>query len=97
MQFVVIVQSVTAQHPQKRALLHPTVGDIREIHTGGVALIFDVETETGLLNTRGEIVHVFHHQVPVALRGVVGGVLQRFHEECLRGLCIVAGKLSHLI
>ena len=83
MQFVVIVQSVTAQHPQKRALLHPAVGDIREIHTGRVALIFDVETETGLLNTRGEIVHVFHHQVPVALRGVVRGVLQRFHEECL--------------
>ena len=83
MQFVVIVKSVTAQHPQQRALFHPSVRDIREIHTSRVALVFDVETETGLLNTRGEIVHVFHHQVPVALRGVVGGVLQRFHEECL--------------
>ena len=83
MQFVVIVKSVTAQHPQQRALLHPSVGDIREIHTSRVALVFDVQAETGLLNRRCEIVHVFHHQVPVALRGVVRGVLQRFHEECL--------------
>ena len=96
-QLVVIVQAVTAQHPQQRTLLHPLVGDVGEVHSCRVALVFDVEAEPGLLNGGGEVVHILHHQVPVALGGVVRRVLQCLHEECLRCLGVVACKLSHLV
>ena len=93
----VIVETVTAQQLQQRLVLHQCVGDIGQIHTGGVALELDVETELGLLYRRCEVVHVLHHQVPVALGGIVRGILQGFHEEGFRCLRQVAGKLAHLI
>ena len=97
MGLIVIVETVTAQQLQQRLVLHQRIGDIGQIHTCGIALELDVEAELGLLHRRREVVHVLHHQVPVALRGIVRGVLQGFHEERLRGLRQVAGKLAHLI
>ena len=69
--FVVIVQSVAAQQAQQGAVLDLLLWDIGEIHTSCVALQLDIETELGLLYRRGEVIHVLHHQVPVALLGVV--------------------------
>ena len=66
-ELLVIVQAVTAQQLQQRAVLHPLVGDIGQIHTCRITLILDVETELRLLDRRGEVVHVLHHQLPVAL------------------------------
>ena len=94
---VVIVQTVATQQLDQRLALHPLVGDISEIHTCGIALVLDVEAELGLLDRRSQIIHVFHHQAPVALRGIVRRVFQRLHEEGFRGLCQIAGKLTHLI
>ena len=97
MELLVIVQTVTAQQLQQRAVLHPLVGDIGQIHTCRITLVLDVETELRLLDRRGEVVHVLHHQFPVALRGVVRRVLQRFYEEGALGVWQVGGKLSHLV
>ena len=94
---VVVVQTVTAQHLQQQRALHPLVGDIGQIDARRVALILDIEAELRLLHRRGEVVHVLHHQSPVVLRRVVRRVFQGFHIESLRGVCEVAGKLSHLI
>ena len=52
MQLIVIIQAVTAQEFQQRGVLHPLVGDIGEIHTCRIALVLDVKTELGLLNSR---------------------------------------------
>ena len=97
MRSVVIVQTVTAQESEQDTVLHLLLRDIGQIDTGRVTLVFDVETELGLLDRRGKIIHVFHHQSPVRLCGIVRRVLQRFHEESFRGLRLVAGKLTHLI
>ena len=97
MGLVVIVETVAAQELQQRLVLHPGIGDIGQIHTCGITLELDVETEVGFLHRRGQVIHVLHHQVPVALGRIVRGVLQGFHEEGLRGIGQVAGKLTHLI
>ena len=94
---VVIVQTVAAQELQQRLVLHPLLRDIGQIHTSRITLELDVETELGLLHRRGEIIHVLHHQVPVALRGVVRRVLQRLHEQRQGGIRQIAGKLTDLI
>ena len=75
MGLIVIVETVTAQQLQQRLVLHQRIGDIGQIHTCGIALELDVEAELGLLHRRREVVHVLHHQVPVALCGIVRGVL----------------------
>ena len=97
MRSVVIVQTVAAQESEQSTVLHLLLRDIGQIDTGRVALVFDVKTELGLLDRRGEIIHILHHQSPVRLCGIVRRVLQRFHEEGFRGLRLVAGKLTHLI
>ena len=94
---VVIVQSVGSQYSDDRLAFHLLLGDVVEVYARGVALVFHVETELVLLHLRGEHIHVLHHQVPVALPGIVAGVLERFHEEGLLGVADVAGKLAHLI
>ena len=95
--FVVIVQAVTAQHLQKRLALHPLIRNIGQINTRCIALVFDIEPELGAFYPGGEIVHVLHHQPPVDLRGIVRSIFQCLHEEGLRSLGEIRGKLSHLI
>ena len=95
--FVVIVQTVAAQHSQQCLFFHALIGDIGQIHACGVALVFDVKSELCAFHRRGQIVHVFHHQVPVALRGIIRRVLQCLYKQGLICLCVVAGKFSNLI
>ena len=97
MVFVVIVQTVAAQHSQQCLFLHTLVGDIGQIHTCGIALVLDVKTELCALHRRGQIVHVFHHQIPVALRRIVRCVLQCLYKQRLARLGVVAGEFSHLV
>ena len=95
--FVVLVQVVSTQQSYQRTVLHLRLRDIVEIHAYGVALELNIEAELGPLHRRGEVIHVFHHQVPVTLLRMVRGVLQRPHKERLRGIRQVTGKLTHLI
>ena len=82
----VVVQTVAAQRLQQGNVLGLHFGDKALIDARRVALVFDVEAEFGLLDIRGQIVDVFHHQCPVGLRGVVAGVLQRLDEQAAVGL-----------
>ena len=95
--FVVIVKAVGAQVLDDGLPLDLLLGDIAEVDAGGVALIFHVKAELLLLDGGGEVVDVFHHQRPVALRGVVARILQRLDKECLRGVGDIAGELADLI
>ena len=74
MRTVVVIQTVTAESPEQGDVLH--LRDIGQIDTCRITLELDVEAELGLLDIRGEIVDVLHHQLPVLLRRVVAGVLQ---------------------
>ena len=80
---VVIVQAVTAQEFDQRRSFHALVREIGQIDARRITLVFDVETELGLLHRRGQIIDVLHHQPPVVLRGVAGGVTQRLDVEGL--------------
>ena len=94
---VVIVQTVATQHLQQRPILHALIGDVCQVNARRVALELDIKPELGLLYVRGQIVHVLHHQLPVALIRIVRRVLQRLHEEGTLGIRQVIGKLTHLI
>ena len=76
MHLVVIVQAVGTEQADDGLVLHLGLGDIRQIDTCRVALELHVEPELVFLDRRRQIVDVLHHQVPVALRGVVAGVLE---------------------
>ena len=93
----VVVETVGIKVSDDGLVFHLRLRDIGEVNTCGVALELDVEPELLFLHRRGEVVDVFHHQPPVALRRVVAGVLQRLHEEALRDIGDIAGKLAHLI
>ena len=95
--FVVIVETVATQHLKQSATLYPLIWDISEIHTCGIALEFDVESELGALYSGSQEIHVLHHQLPVTLRRIVRGILQRPYKKGFRGLCEVGSKLAHLI
>ena len=94
---VVVVESVGTEHLDERCLLHLLLRDVGEIDASGIALELDVESELLLLHLRGEVIDVLHHQVPVALLRIVARVLERLHEQRLRSIGIVGGKLAHLI
>ena len=94
---VIVVQTVTAEQFQQRHVFHPLFRYIYKVYACRVTLVLDVEPEVALLHRRGQIVDVFHHQVPVALLGIVRRILQRLHEEGLTGFGVVTGKLAHLI
>ena len=90
------VQTVQSHHLQQRAALDGLLGQVGQVDAGRVALVLDVHLELLLLHAGGQIVDVLHHQVPVALRGVVAGVLQCLDKERLVDVRQVAGKLAHL-
>ena len=94
---VVIVKAVSTEYLDERLALHLRLWDIGEIDTGGVALVLYVKAELVFLYRGSQVVDVFHHQRPVALRGIVAGVLERFDEESLGGISNIAGKLTDLI
>ena len=96
-QLVVIIQSVATQHLQQRGTLYALVGYVGQIYTGGVALILNVQAELGFLHSRGQVVHVLHHQLPVGLLRIVRCILNSLHVERLRCLGDVGSKLAHLI
>ena len=60
-------------------------------------MVLHIQTETLAFHPIAQAIDVFHHQVPVALRGVIIRVLQRFHKQRLIDIGSVAGKLAHLI
>ena len=93
----VAVQPVQSHHSQQRTALQLFLGQISQVGACSVALVLDVELEILLFHVRGQIVHVLHHQPPVALCGTTLCVLQCLHEEHLVGLRLVAGELTHLI
>ena len=80
---VVIVESVGSEELYEGLVLHLWLGYVCEVDTGGVALELHIQAELLLLHRRCEVVHVLHHQAPVALMRVVAGVLQCLHVECL--------------
>ncbi len=94
---VVIIQSVSSEKLNHRLVFHLLFRYIREINAGSIALVFHVESELVLFHRRCEIIHVLHHQVPVALVRVVAGILQRLYEQCLLHILLVGCELTHLI
>ncbi len=94
---VVVVEAVGTHQPDKRQVLHLLFGDVAQIDTSGVALVFHVEAELLLLHVGSQIVDVFHHQAPVSLLRIVARVLQRLHEQRLADVGYVGGELSHLV
>ena len=97
MGLVVVVETVGAEGLYYGGSFHLLFGYVVEVDACGVALVFHVQAELLFLHRRGEVIHVFHHQRPVALRGVVAGVFQRLHEQGLRHVGHVARELTHLI
>ena len=91
------IQAVQSHHLQQRRRLQLLLGQIGQIGTCGVALVFDVHAELFFLDGRGQIIDVLHHQAPVGLHRTVLGVLQGLHEEALVGLRQVGRELTHLI
>ena len=94
---LVVVQAVQAHHLQQSGRLQRLLRQVVQVGARGVALVLDVHSELLLLHARCQVVHVLHHQRPVALRGVVRRVLQRLHEDGFVGLCLVGRELTHLI
>ena len=93
---VVIVQTVTAQSTQQGGILRPRVRDIAQVDACRIALVLDVQTETGALNAGCQVVDVLHHQVPVGLVRTVARILQRLDDErLLRIVRLVGSKLTH--
>ena len=95
--FHVVVQTVHAQQFQQCFSLHLLFRQIGQVDTRRVALILHVEFELFLFDARRQQVDILHHQVPVALRRTVRGVLQRLDEKHLVDRSQVGGKLTHLI
>ena len=94
---VIIVQTVTAQSSQQGNILGLGLRNVVDVSTGRIALVLDIQTELGTLDVRCEIVNVLHHQLPVGLLRIVGGVLQRLDEKRLVGIGIIGGKLTDFI
>ena len=94
---VVIIKTVCSEKLDNRLLPYFRFRDIAEINSGRITLILDIKTKLLFLYCVAESIHVLHHQVPVALRGIIAGVLQRFHEQSLFHISAVARKLPHLI
>ena len=94
---VVIVEAVGTKHLNDGLSLHLRFGDISEVDASRVALELDVEAELVALYRRSQIIYVLHHEAPVGLLRIVARVLERLHEQCLRSVGIVGGKLAHLI
>ena len=63
--FHIIVEAVGSHHLYEQFVFHLCLGNIRQIHSCGVALILHVETELAVLYCRCEEIHVLHHQPPV--------------------------------
>ena len=94
---VVVVQSVEVHHAQQRGVLESFLGEIAQVGTVVVAVVFDVELEFLFLYGLGtQRVDVLHHQVPVAHAGRVAGVFQQFHEQGLVVVLDVAREFTHL-
>ena len=72
---VVIVKTVGAQQPDDRLVLNLLLRDIRKVNTCRVALILHVKAELIFLNRRSKVINVLHHQVPVALTGIIARIL----------------------
>ena len=94
---VVVIKSVGTQHTNDRRILDSLFRDIRQINARRIALVFHVKTEFLLLDIRGKIIHVLHHQVPVALLRVTTGILERLDKKSLLGISNIRSKLTHLI
>ena len=94
---VVIVQAVGSQQFDDSHILHLRLRNIGKIDAGSVTLVLDVKAELCLFYCRGEIIDVFHHQVPVTLRGVVARILQRLDKQRITGIGVVGSKLAHPI
>ena len=97
MGFHVVIEAVGTQHLDEHLALHLRLRYISKVHARGVALELHVETELVFLHRRGKVVHVLHHQVPVALRGVVRRVLQCLHIKGLLHVGDIGSELTHLI
>jgi len=97
MHFIIIVQAVAAHQVDEHSVLYLRFGQIRKVYARCVALVFHVETELGPFYRRGEVVDVFHHQLPVGLCGRIAGIAQRLDEQCLTGIRVIRCELAHLI
>ena len=96
MSLEVIVQAVATQAAQQGDILGLCLGDVADIDASGVALVLDIQAELGLLDVRGQIVDVLHHQLPVGLLRIVRCILQGLHKEGLAGIRMFGSKLTHL-
>ena len=94
---VVIVEAVGTKHLNDGLSLHLRFGYISKVDACRIALELDVEAELVALYRRSQIIHVLHHQSPVGLLRIVARILERLHEQRLRSIGIVSGKLAHLI
>ena len=97
MWIVIIIQSVSIEKFDERLVLYLRFWNVWQIDTCRITLILHVKAELITLNVRSEIIHVFHHQVPVSLLRIIAGILQWLDKECLIDIGTIAGKLTHLI
>ena len=94
---VVIVEAVGTKHLNDGLSLHLRFGYISKVDACRIALELDIEAELVALYRRSQIIHVLHHKPPVGLLRIVARILERLHEQRLRSIGIVSGKLAHLI
>ena len=94
---VVIVEAVGTKHLNDGLSLHLRFGYISKVDACRIALELDIKAELVTLYRRSQIIHVLHHEAPVGLLRIVARILERLHEQRLRSIGIVSGKLAHLI
>ena len=86
---VVVIQAVGTKHLDKCLVFNLRLWNISNVYTCGIALELHIQAELLFLYRRSQGIHVFHHQVPVALMRVVACILQRFHKQCFVYISIV--------
>ena len=97
MRFVVVIQSVGTQQSYDGLVFHLRLGNIGKINAGGITLELHIQAKLLALHPTGQLVHVLHHQPPVALSWIVAGVFERLDEQRRIYISNVTGKLAHLI
>ena len=97
MRLVVVIQSVGTQQSYDGLVFHLRLGNIGKINAGGITLELHIQAKLLALHPTGQLVHVLHHQSPVALSWVVAGVFERLDKQRRIHIGHVTGKLAHLI
>ena len=76
MRLIVVVETVGTQYSYQRRAFNLNFGNVGKIYAGSIALELHIEAEFFTFDIIAETIHVFHHQIPVALSGIIARILQ---------------------